>query len=806
MDQHTFDTLELQALLDLLARHVSTPLGRARALNLRPSKDRSAIERALSLTTECVRYLEAGQRFGLSGIEDPDPSLARLQVEGTILEPRQVLELERLVAVGMGLRELFRSPEERGQFPGLAAITSHIPDLRRMLAEIRGKVLPGGEIDDNASHELSSIRHEIQVCRNRIHRALEGILRQQARAVQDEIITFRNGRFVIPVRTDSRVQIPGVVHGLSSSGQTTYVEPLTVIDQNNDLVRLHEQEEIEIARILLAISEAFRAEQHSIRIIAETVAEIDLCQAKAGLSQEFGCVKPQLSSGREFRLLEALHVLLENGLRQSGAHAVPISLALDEAHQVLVISGPNAGGKTVVLKTVGLIALMAQMGLHVPAKEAVLPVFDQVYADIGDQQSIAANLSTFTAHLRNIATMAKEVAPPALLLIDEVGTGTDPEEGAALGIAIVDYFRRAGATTLTSTHYNPLKMWASRTPGVLNASVEFDERTLRPTYRLIVGVAGASSGLDIARRMDVPDEILQQAKSLANPDQAIAVEYLKRLKSLVDEQESLRSALEEERAATAGEYARLEAEFTKREQVRRTEFETFLARTSHDFNRQSELLIKGLKDRITAERMKKAAYNQAAQLQRAGMEVTRKIEEELSLRPAEPTGIPGREDLRISQTKLEGTEPREGDRVWVKPLSQPGTVESIHGNNFTINVGSLTFRAQREDLQFLESAPQAAEKSPVTKPAPQLSLDQQFSPELNVIGLTADEAVERVDKFLDDAFLSGAENIRIIHGHGKGILRRAIAKHLTSHPQVDRFQPAPPNQGGGGATLVDLKK
>jgi DNA mismatch repair protein MutS2 len=806
MDQHTFDTLELHALLDLLARHASTPLGRTRARNLRPSADRGAIQRSLDLTTECVQYIEAEGRFGLAGIEDPGATLARLQVEGTILEPRQILELERLVAVGMGLRELFRTNEERLQYPGLAAITSQIPDLRRILNDIHGKVLPGGEIDDNASPGLRSIRHEIQVGRNRVHRVLEGILRQQARAVQDEIITFRNSRFVIPVRTDSRVQVPGVVHGLSSSGQTTYVEPLTVIDQNNVLVRLHEQEEIEIARILLAISEAFRAEQHSIRTITEVVAEIDLCQEKARLSLEFGCVRPQLSSGRELRLRGAIHVLLENGLRQSGTNSVPISFALDETHQVLVISGPNAGGKTVVLKTVGLIALMAQMGLHVPAREAVLPVFDQVYADIGDQQSIAASLSTFTAHLRNIAAMAEQVAPPALLLIDEVGTGTDPEEGAALAIAIVDYFRRAGATTLASTHYNPLKMWASRTPGVLNASVEFNDSTLRPTYRLIVGLAGASSGFEIARRMDVPDEIIQQAISLANPDQAIAAEYLLRLKSLVDEQECLRAALEKERAAATAERAQLDAEFTKREHARRSEFEAALARTSLDFKHQSERLIQGLKDRITAEKMKRVACNQAAQLRRETTAATRRIVEGLSLGTIDPTGTRGSDDPRIAQVQPGSTEPQEGDRVWVKPLSQPGTVDSIHGNNFAVSVGSLTFRAQLEDLQLLESGRQTTQKTPATNAAAHLDLDRQSVLELNVIGMTADEAVDRVDKFLDDAFVSGAESIRIIHGHGKGILRRAIAEHLTSHPQVDHFQLAPPNQGGGGATVADLKK
>jgi DNA mismatch repair protein MutS2 len=805
MEQHTFETLELGALLDLLARHMQTPLGRSRALSLKPTNDRTAIDRGLNLTTECVHFLDAGQRFGLVGIEDPESSLSRLQVEGTILEPRQVLELEHLVLVGMGLRDLFRSPEEREQYAELAGITSRISDLRRMLAEIKGKVLPGGEIDDNASPELRSIRHEIQVSRNRIHRTLEGILHNQARAVQDEIITFRNGRFVIPVRTDSRVHVPGVVHGLSSSGQTTYVEPLTVIEQNNDLVRLHEQEEIEVARILLAITEAFRTHRHAIRNIADIIAEIDLGQAKAQLALEFGCIRPRLSTGLELRLQDAFHVLLEHGLRQSGGHAVPISFALDDAHHVLVVSGPNAGGKTVVLKTVGLIALMAQMGLHVPAREAVLPVFDQIFADIGDQQSIAANLSTFTAHMRNIAAMARKVTPPALLLVDEVGTGTDPEEGAALGVAIVDFFRRAGANTLASTHYNPLKMWASKTPGVLNASVEFDERTLRPTYRLIVGVAGASSGLEIARRMDVPEEILDQAKSLTNPDHTVASEYLKRLKTLVDEQESLRSALEDERAITAQKYARLEADFTKREEARRAEFDSALARTSREFDEQSEQLIKALKDRALAEKMRKVAYHQASQLRRAGADASRKMEAGIGL--GNTGGSGSGKDPRSEPLKNTGdAEPAEGDRVWVRPLSQAGTVDSIHGDTFTTSVGSLKFRARREDLQILVSSPSDPGKHPSAKTAPELSLDQPFGPELNVIGLTADEAVDRVDKFLDEAFLAGAETVRIIHGHGKGILRRAIGQHLSNHSQVERFQLAPPNQGGGGATLVELKK
>ena len=806
MDPHSIATLELSSLLDLVARHSQTPLGRERVLNLKPAADRSEIEYALDLTMECIAFLESGQRFGLSGIADPETSFMRLQVEGAVLEPLQVLELERLVAVGMGLRDLFRRPEEHQKYPELAGVTGRIPDLRRLLLDIKGKVLPGGEIADNASPQLREIRREIQTSRTRIHKSLEGILRQQARAVQEEFITFRNGRFVIPVRTDSRVQVPGVVHGLSSSGQTTYVEPLSVIDQNNELVRLHEQEALEIMRILRTITDAFRANQEGIRKLADSVAEVDLAQAKARFSLEFSCVRPEMSHTREMRLHGARHGLLESALRQSGGSAVPISFDLDDTHQVLVISGPNAGGKTVVLKTVGLIALMAQMGIPVPAAEAVLPVFDQVFADIGDQQSIAANLSTFTAHMRNIAGMAERVTPRTLLLIDEVGTGTDPEEGAALAVAIVDFFRRTGATTLATTHYNPLKMWASKTEGVRNASVEFDENTLRPTYRLTVGIPGASAGLEIARRMRMPEAILEKARALADPNHTLAGDYLKKLRTLVDEQGALRSALDEERAAASREQTRLQEMFLHREQARSAEFDKAMEGAMRQFEQQSEALIRGLKDRIAEEKVRRVAQNRGAQLRRVARESKKAVE------PGIEPGAPGSPSARVgsaapqSQQDRASAEPVEGDRVWVRPLGQAGTLDSIHEETYTVSIGLLKFRARREDLQWLESVPAAQAEPPASKPAPELSLEQPLPAEINVIGLNADEAQIRVDKFLDQAFLAGFESVRVIHGHGRGILRRAIAALLSGHPQVESFRPAPPNQGGAGATVVQIRQ
>jgi DNA mismatch repair protein MutS2 len=808
MDERTFKSLELDSLVALLERYTQSPLGRRRVLALLPSTDRLEIETALDRTTECADYLASGEQFGLSGIADPEAAFAQLQIEGTSLDPHQILVLERLIAIGMGLRAHFSDPAARDRYPRLGSLIARIPDLRRVLSSIGGKILPGGEIDDNASPELRAVRREIQGGRNRIHRALESIMRGQGRAVQEEVVTFRNGRFVIPVRTDARAQVPGVMHGLSSSGQTTFVEPLTVIEQNNELVRLREQEEIEIARILLAISDSLRIHLPAMQEITDIIGEIDFAQAKARLSAEFRCVRPQMVDRQTLRLRDARHLLLDRALRASGQEAIPISLDLDESHRLMIISGPNAGGKTVVLKTVGLIALTAQMGLHVPAREARLPVFSQILADIGDQQSIAANLSTFTAHMLNISQIAERAAPPALLLLDEVGTGTDPDEGAALAVAIVDYFRQAGVLTIATTHYNPLKIWASQVHGVLNASVEFDEKTLRPTYRLITGVAGASSGLEIARRMNVPTGILDAAHERVQPEQLQASQYLKRLKALVDEQESLRAALEEERRVTAEKFEQLNLQFDRREALRREEFARELERVIREFSAEGERLIRGLKDRAEAARLRKTATARTADLRRAAR--TRLEEVVPAARKAEKAGQQRGQASDSPAEDLAGTEKEigEGDRVRIRSIDREGVVESISGDTYTVMVGILKFRAKREELQALgPSTPLPTSRAEISAGiGPGLDAGQDFSNELKIIGLTADEARDRVDKFLDQAYLSGVESVRIIHGHGKGILRRAVAELLAGHGQVERFEPAPSDQGGAGATIVTMRK
>lgn len=811
MDDRTLKTLDFESLVSLLARHVQSPLGRKRVIALLPSSDRAHIDRELDRTTECANYLSTGGAFGLGEIEDPEESLSELQVEGTSLDPQQVLALQRIIGAGMDVRAQFSDADIKSRYRELSAITASLPDLRRVLASIRGKILPTGEIDDNASPVLRRIRREINERRTRIYRSLESLMHDRApSAIQEDIVTIRNGRFVIPVRTDSRSQIPGVMHGLSSSGQTSFIEPLATIDQNNEMVRLREEEEIEIARILLEITDALRANRAGIVLIADALAEIDFTQAKARLSAEFTCVRPTMTDSPALVLEDARHPMLEHALKKSGGRIVPISLDMDEAHQTMVISGPNAGGKTVVVKTVGLITMMAQAGLHVPASRAVVPVFGQVLADIGDQQSIAANLSTFTAHMRNIAEMAQSVSPPALILLDEVGTGTDPDEGAALGVAIVDFFRRAQATTIATTHYNPLKTWASQTDDVLNASVEFDEETLRPTYRLIVGVAGSSAGLEIARRMNLPNEIIEEAKVWIDPAHIEASDYLKRLKKLVDEQESLHAALEDERQVTADKYAQLDIEFAHREAGRQREFERQLAQVIRDFTTESERLLDTVKDRTIAARLRKESEVRASELRKSAAVRLRK---QVASAPVStvPIAVTAAAQPAI-EFASDTADIHQRDRVRIKTLGQEGTVESISDGEYTVLVGSLRFRAQRDEIQLMKTSSAPAKQAAAqprglnAKEKSDVDVDQSFTPEIKVIGLRADEATDVVDKFLDEAYMSGAETVRIVHGHGTGALRRAIAELLTGHTHVERYHAAPSNQGGSGATIAALKK
>src|ERR1043166_9308128 len=472
MDHQAFDLLEFPALCALLRQNAQTEAARALIDQLEPVNDFGQLQNELKRLAEMIELRTRGTRISFDGVVDTSESISRLRIEGTALDATALLDLARLCARALDARAAILA--ERESAPGLFEIVAPLPtELAKLAANITKKILPGGELDDRASPQLASIRRDLASARSRITRSLESLMRRQSEAIQEELVTVRNDRFVIPVRSDHQSRIKGVAHGASSSGATIFIEPLETIEANNELQNLREAEQREIAEILFALSEQLRRELPALELAAEAITQIDFVNARAVFAEIFDCVVPQVWSAADqisaLEFVNARHPLLEASLRASGDAVVPVSFKLDSEHSIMVISGANAGGKTVVLKTTGLLSLMALSGLPVPAKEGRVPFYKAVLADIGDQQSLAANLSTFTSHMSNIARMidlcdgsggGSPASCHALVLLDEVGTGTDPEEGSALGVAVVDHFKRRGAHVLATTHYSGLKMYA----------------------------------------------------------------------------------------------------------------------------------------------------------------------------------------------------------------------------------------------------------------------------------------------------------------------------------------------------------
>jgi DNA mismatch repair protein MutS2 len=825
MHEQGFATLEYDRLRALVRRGAQTPMGRARAEALSPIEDLSTLRRELKAVAECVELRRRGVSWSFSEMADPAEALARLKIEGATLEPLAILELARLCEQALAARAVIMA--EREAAPVLWETIEHLPrDLHSLIARISNKILPSGELDDRASPELARIRSEITNLRSRITRSLESLMRRSEAAIQDELVTVRNDRFVIPVKSDHRGRIGGVAHGVSSSGATIFIEPLETIEANNELQALRETEEREIYKILSTLTEELRRELPAIEMAARAVAELDFVNSKRVLFEKFNCVVPEINESNSLELVEARHPLLEENLRASGGEVVPVSFSLDSEHPVMVISGANAGGKTVVLKTAGLLSLMALSALPVPASRARIPFYASVLCDIGDHQSLAANLSTFTSHVANISRMIELCEAPALVLLDEAGTGTDPEEGSALGVAVVDHFRRVcGAHVLATTHYSGLKMYAANEEAVINASVEFDEKTLQPTYKLLVGIAGASSGIEIARRFGFPDVIVRAASEHVGQAAQEATLYLRRIKRESEEAESLRRALEEERAAVAEKYFSLDVEARKRERERQTVFEREFQKALSDFEKRSRDLVARIEDRAERAKVEREAQKQAAELKREAARAVRAVSPATNAQqPARPVRVvrdgklvgdvadaaPIEEEYRVSEARPI----KVGDRVRLRSFGSVGIVDKLNGDEAEVRVKALRFREKLANLDLVESVEPQTQTGRLAKMSAaargtEIRLREsaeEARTELNVIGRTTDEAVDETDKFLDAAYLNSLHEIRIVHGHGTGALRKAIADFLRNHPHVARFAQAPQNQGGAGATVVELKQ
>src|SRR6267142_1667334 len=702
------------------------------------------------------------------------------------------------------LRQQFR--EEAAKFPLLAARTTALADFREALAAIRRCVLPNREISDDASAALRKIRGSIAQTRDSIQKALKQILRARNAEAGEDYVTLRNDRFVIPVRAENRRSVPGIVHGSSGTGQTVFLEPFETVETNNQLVQLAEEEAAEIARILRELTERLQILRVPLIAAAETIGGLDSVFARARFARDFDAAMPEFTANAELRLQAARHPVLEDKLRKENRAIVPMSLALGGDERVLVISGPNTGGKTVALKTTGIAVLSAQSGIPVAAQRAVLPLFDRVLVDIGDEQSIAADLSTFSSHMLNLKSMLQAATPQSLVLADEMGTGTAPEEGAALAVALLDEFRAKNCIVLATTHHDRLKTYASATPGVVNAAVEFDEVNLRPTYRLMVGVPGGSSGIAIAKRLGIATGIIERARSLLTPESREAADLIAYLHRSRDELDRMQRQMATERHALEEERKKLRTEWVERQQKRIKELEAQFAEMQKRFDENVARVVEAVKERELRGQMEKTARRK---MQDARSEARDELNAAVVQTMSDSQADLGVHAASTETVSAEGLQP--GTRVRVRGFSKPVVFRRLDGWSAEIEAGPLRMKVALEEITGVEGDAAASKSAGLAGKLPSVTVtarrgESTSTGEINVIGMTVEEATGRVDKFLDDAALANKSQVRIIHGHGTGALRKGIGTFLSSHPLVERHSFETEERGGKAITVVELQK
>ncbi len=811
-----FTALEWEPLLTLVAGFASSPVGRLAILDLKPSTDEAWIRSQHQLTGEVRLLIGEESSIPVGGLFDPTQLAAKAQIPGAALEAEELQAVARLANDIASWQSLLQSPPARlvGKLFGLSALSSTLTGSLRPLAEaIERTIQPDGSLADNASPELNRIRREQERQQKLIEESLRSALRKLSAdgSTQEELITIRGDRFVIPVRAELKRRVSGVVHGVSSSGQTVYVEPLETIEQNNELVRLLEEELGEIHRIFMALTRQVGGYAHALVEGARVLALVDSLQARARFARDYNCVAPVMTPDR-LSLEAARHPLLEKRLRANGGSIVPLTLELTADERQLIISGPNTGGKTVTLKTTALLAMMAQAGLPVPAAVASFPVFHAFLADIGDAQSIEAALSTFSAHITNLDRISRLAGVNSLVLLDELGSATDPEEGSALAVAIASHFLTVGAWSLISTHHTSLKVYAANTPGVLNAAAGVDEATLVPNYQLRLGVPGASAGIQTAERLGLNASIIAAARQRLSSQQVDIARFLDRLHSELAQLEVDRKAAREQQYALNQERAKLAREGDVEMRNRARQLETELSALFKDFEFQMRETVRAIEDRAAQQKLSKEAERRITRLRREFEEsFSKTILTHRTGAAGSPQGEANSELQRVKHVSA-------GDQVRLKSMDKVATVlREVEENLFEVALGPIKMRVKRDDIaDVLRSGESSvAERAdPLTAARRQKNVHvtvtsantDEMRAEINLIGRTVDEGIEELEKYLDRAFLAGLPRVRVIHGHGAGILRRGVREFLKSHPHVATLAEAPQNEGGQGATVVELRQ
>ncbi|PYT88965.1 MAG: endonuclease MutS2 [Acidobacteria bacterium] len=795
------EILEFDKLRELLRLRTTCAPGCRAADALEPGTNRVALESVFALISEAREWLRAGHELGFGALADPQGWLERMEGPGAALEPGELLDAASLLETAGWLRRQFR--KEAAKFPLLAGRAASIGDFRDVQAAIRRCVLPDGEISDDASTALRRIRASITQTREAIQKTLKQILRARNAEAGEDYVTLRNERFVIPVRAENRRSVHGVVQGASATGQTVFMEPFETVEANNQLVQFAEDEAAEIARILRELTERLQVIRGPLQAAAATIAELDSVFARARFARDFDAATPEFSNADELQLVDARHPVLEDKLKKENRAIVPMTLALGGDERVLVISGPNTGGKTVALKTVGMAALAAQAGIPVAAQRAVLPFFDRVLVDIGDEQSIAADLSTFSAHMLNLKSMLEAATPQSLVLVDEVGTGTAPEEGAALAVALLDEFRAKNCFVLATTHHDRLKTYASTAPGVVNAAVEFDDVNLQPTYRLMVGVPGGSSGIAIAQRLGIAKGIIERARVLLTPESREAADLIAYLHRSRDELDRMQQQMTAERHALEEERKKLRTEWVERQHKRIQELEAQFAEMQKRFDENVAHVVEAVKERELRAQLEKTA-------RRKMQDARGEAREELNTAVVQ-TISDSQADLGVHSVSLEVVSAdrlQAGAKIRVRGFSKPVIFRRLDGSSAEIEAGPLRMKVALDEITGIE----AVGAQGLGKPsAPSVRVHSQsgesLAPdEINVIGMTVEQASERVDKFLDEAALANKPRVRIIHGHGTGALRKGIGEFLDAHPLVEKHTFESEEHGGKAITVVELQK
>ena len=824
--------LQWEALRERVATRAQSPLGQAWLRALEPSADLAWIETQQGRVAEMRQLLAGGAPFEFRGIFDIEDTLAEARIPGAALEAEQLLRVlghaERVEA----WRQLILAPPDsvKSAWPAIEELSAPLlrHDLAPLVRDLQGKLEPDGSLSDDASPELARIRRAL----GRQHRIIEDSLKRALQrlsedgAVQDALITVRGDRFVIPVKVEAKRRVPGVVHGSSSTGQTVFVEPMDTIEGNNELARLLDEEQREIHRILVAMTRSVASSSEGLALGAEILAQADAHGAAARFATDLDCVRPAFVNEHShptddegldanlrsryspedapLEIVAGRHPLLELRLREGGAAIVPLTLALPLGKRQMIISGPNTGGKTVALKTAGLLALMAQAGLPVPAASARLPLFTAVYADIGDAQSLETNLSTFSAHVTNVDRIARHADAASLVLLDELGSATDPEEGAALAVAVAEHFLRLDAWSIVTTHLTALKVYAAKHEGVLNAAVGFDETTLSPTYDLRLGVPGASAGLNIAARLGLDPAIVANARSQMSTQQVDIGRFLDELHAQLTAAGAERAENAETARKLERERAFVQAEGRKEQQARTRELERQLAALIKDFELQLRETVKAIDDKTIAQRIAKDSALRIARLKR---EFSEQFQSTVEAHGTAETGGSG-----AKKGSERDREPRAGDLVRLRSLNREGVVARVlDAKTLEVSFGTMKTRVPRSDIAEITFVKEPAAES-LSRRRGGVTIgggggdSDYISAEINVIGRTADEAESEVDRFVERAFLAGLPQIRVVHGVGMGILRRTLRDFLRKHPHVTGVEEPPYNEGGQGVTMVSLRQ